>query len=113
LKRIDVEKETQILYPGHAPRVWVGRRGRTVVGPGRAPVTTTREQDHMEMDGDRRIIFSALTNDDIDGFDFKVDDKVHELRFNLDINGAPRPAMVQVGKDNQKPKELPLVVRLK
>jgi len=113
LKRIDVEKETKVLYPGRAGRVWVGPRGRAHVGPGRAPVTATREQDHMEMDGDNTILFNALTVGDIDGFDFKVEEKAESLKFNLNINGEPRPLLVQIGKENQKPRQLPLVVRLK
>ena len=113
LKRIDVEKETQVLYPGRPAHVWVGPRGRAHVGGGRAPVTVTREQDHMEMDGDNTILFNALTTADIDGFDFKVEEKVESLRFTLNINGAPRPQLVEIGKDNQKPGSLPLRVSLR
>ena len=65
------------------------------------------------MDGDNRIVFNARTNDDIDGFDFKVDDKVNVLRFVLHIDGRPMPNLIEVGKDNHKPGTLPLFVRLK
>jgi hypothetical protein len=113
LKRIDVESETRVLYPGRAGRVWVGPRGRTHVGPGRAPVVVTRDQDKIEKDTDNRIIFNARTTGDIDGFDFNVDNKVNLLRFVLDIDGKPMPNFVEAGSANQKPRELPLIVRLK
>jgi hypothetical protein len=113
LKRIDVESETRVLYPGRAPRVWVGPRGRTHVGPGRAPVVVKRDQDKIEKDGDNRIVFATRTTGDIDGFDFRVDDKVNVLRLVLDIDGRPVPNLVEAGSANQKPRALPLIVRLK
>ena len=112
LKRVDVESERRVLYPGRPAHVWVGPRGRAHVAPGRAPVVVSRDQDHIDKDGDHAIVFSTLT-DDIDGFNFKVDDKVEVLRFVLEIAGQPRPNLVETGRDNRKPGRLPLVVQLK
>lgn len=114
LKRIDVETERKILYPGRPAHVVRGPRGRVRgVRGGRAPVVATREQDHIKMDGNDRILFNARTDDDIDGFDFKVDD-VERLRFHLEIDGRAIVAnLIEVGRNNEKPGELPLVVMLK
>lgn len=112
LKRIDLDEERKVLYPGRAPRVYVGPRGRTRVGGGRAPVVVERKQDSIEKDGDNRIVFATITSDDIDGFNFRVDKNVTTLRFILTINGRPSPQHVQIGKNNEKASSLPLVVRL-
>ena len=113
LKRIDVESESRVLYPGRSRRVVVGPRGKARVVGGRAPVVATREQDKSEKDGDHRIGFSARTNDDLDGFDFKVDDKVTSLRFVLNIDNRAMPILIELGRNNQKAGTLPLVVRLR
>jgi hypothetical protein len=112
LKRIDVEEERRVLYPGRAPSVWVGPHGRTHVGGGRAPVVVERKQDNIKKDGDRTIVFAALTGNDIDGFDFKPDKKVTSLRFVLEINGRQMPMRVEIGKNNRKAPALPLEVHL-
>jgi len=112
LKRIDVESERRVLYPGHAPRVVYGPRGRAHVRRGSGPVVVERDQDKIEKDGKNRIVFLARTNDDIDGFDFKVDKKVDVLRFVLEIDGRQMPQRVEIGKNNQKAESLPLRVRL-
>ena len=112
LKRIDVEEERRVLYPGRAPHVAVGPRGRVYTRGGRAPVVVDRKQDRIEKDGDHRIVFASLTGDDIDGFNFKVDKKVTALRFVLEINGRQMPQHVEIGKDNQKAPILPLEVRI-
>jgi hypothetical protein len=112
LKRIDVEEERRVLYPGRAPHVVYGPRGRPHLRGGRAPVVVSREQDKIEKDGDRRIVFAARTNDDIDGFDFKVDEQVTSLRFVLEIEGRLMPQHVEVGGSNRKAPRLPLVVQL-
>lgn len=112
LKRIDVESERRVLYPGRSPHVVYGPRGRAHVRRGRAPVVVEREQDKIEKDGDHRIVFLARTNDDIDGFDFKVDEKVVALRFVLEIDGRQMPQRVEIGRNNQKAENLPLMVRL-
>jgi hypothetical protein len=113
LKRIDVETERRVLYPGRPGRVWVGPRGRTHVGPGRAPVVVEKEQDKIDKEDDHTIVWSSRTDFDIDGFRFRVDDKVTVLRFSLQIDGAPRPLMVEVGRENWKPGNLPLVVKIR
>lgn len=112
LKRIDVESERKVLYPGRVPQVAVGPRGRVYRRGGRAPVIASREQDKIEKDGDNRIVFNARTNDDIDGFDFKIDKKVTSLRFVLEIDGQFRPQFVEVGKSNQHPPTVPFVLKL-
>jgi hypothetical protein len=111
LKRIDVETERRVLYPGRAPRTVIGPRGRVHTRGGRPPVVATREQDKIEKDGDSRIVFVART-DDLDGFDFKVDEQVRSLRFVLEIDGKPRPQLVEVGKNNQKVPRVPFEVKL-
>jgi hypothetical protein len=113
LKRIDVESESRVLRPGRAPRTVVGPRGRVYARGGRPPVVATREQDKIEKDGDERIRFNARTDDDIDGFDFKVEKKVTSLRFVLEIDGRPRPQLVEVGKDNSHVPGIPFTVQLK
>ena len=112
LKRIDVESERSVLYPGRAPHVVRGPRGRAHVRRGRAPVVVQRDQDRIEKDGDNRIIFLARTDDDIDGFDFKVDERVRALRFVLEIDGKQMPQRVEIGRDNRKAHNIPLVARL-
>ena len=112
LKRIDLDEERRVLYPGRAPHVAVGPRGRVYRRGGQAPVVVERKQDRIEKDGDHRIVFAAITSNDIDGFNFKVDKKVTTLRFILEINGRQMPQRVEFGKDNQKASALPLVVHI-
>lgn len=73
----------------------------------------TRQQDKIEKEDDHTIVFSARTDDDIDGFRFRIADDVQVLRFALQIDGSPRPQLVEVGRDNWKPGNLPLVVRIR
>ena len=114
LKRIDVDTERKVISPGRAPRIVRGPRGRVrgVTG-GRPPIVATREEDKIVQETEHLIRFVTLTDDDIDGFDFKVSDSTRLLRFVLEIEGVPRPAEVEIGRDNFKPKENPLIVRLK
>jgi hypothetical protein len=113
-RRVDVDTERRVIRPARPPRVVRGPRGRVrgTTG-GRAPVVATREEDKIEQENERLIRFSARTNDDIDGFDFKLDDGVRTLRFVLEIDGVPRPAEVEVGRQNFQPAENPVVVRLR
>jgi hypothetical protein len=111
LKRVDVETETR-YFPGRTTRVVTGPRGRTHVRRGPGPVAVSREQDRIEKDGDSKITFTART-DDIDGFDFKVDENTTSLRFILEVNGRPVPNRVEAGKGNYKPGAMPLIVKLK
>jgi len=112
LKRVDVESERKVLYPGRPPRVVYGPRGRAHVRRGRGPVVAERTQDRIEKDGDQRIVFLARTDDDIDGFNFKVDERVTALRFVLEIDGKQSPQWVETGRNNRKPQDMPLLVRL-
>ena len=112
LKRIDIETERKVLYPGRAPHVVVGPRGRARVGGGRGPVVVERDQDVIKKDGDHTIVFAARTGSDIDGFDFKIDKKVTSLRFVLDIEGRQMPQRVEVGRNNKKLPALPFVVKI-
>ena len=112
LKRIDVETERRVLYPGRAPHVVYGPRGRPYLRGGSAPVVVERKQDIIEKEGDYRIAFTAATNNDIDGFDFNVDDNVNSLRFVLQIDGQSLPRNVETGRENRKATSLPLVVVL-
>ena len=114
LKRIDVETERRVIAPGRAPRVVRGPRGRVRgVTPGRSAVVATREQDHINKESDRRIVFDTRTDDDIDGFDFKVDEGVQVLRLSLQIDGEPRPRQIEVGRNNAHVASDPLVVNLR
>jgi hypothetical protein len=114
LKRVDVETERRVIAPGRAPRVVRGPRGRVVgVTPGRSPVVATRTQDHIEKEGDRRIVFNTITNDDTDGFSFKVDKDVQVLRMSLQIDGQPRPRQIQVGRGNPHVDADPIVIELR
>ncbi len=113
LKRIDVESERKVIRPGHAPRIAVGPRGRVYRRGGAPPVIAEKTQDKYEKVGDHRIEFSARTDDDIDGFDFKVDKNVTALRFMLEINGKAMPRNVETGRDNQHPSNVPFEVKLR
>ena len=114
LKRVDVEQERKIVRGGRAPHVVRGPHGRVrTVAPGRAPVVVSRDQDRVELDGERRIRFNAKTDDDIDGFDFKVSDGARSLRFVLEIGGKSRVADVEAGRHNRQPGGNPFVVQLR
>ena len=113
LKRVDAETERRVIAPGRAPRVVRGPRGRVRgVTAGRPAIVETSEQDHIDKEGDRRIVFNTRTNDDIDGFDFKVDKDVKVLRLSLQIDGAPRPQAIEAGKNNAHVTSDPVVVEL-
>lgn len=112
-KRIDVDKERRVIAPGRPARVVRGPAGRVRgVRPGRAPVVASREEDHIEQETEHVLRFNTRTDDDIDGFDFKTVGGARAIRFVLEIDGRPRPAEVEVGRDNFKPAENPVVVRL-
>ena len=80
------------------------------VAPGRPARVVEKTQDHIVMDGDRTIRFDTRTEDDLDGFDFKVENKVTALRFVLRINGQPAPKVVEVGRNNAHPAANPFIV---
>ena len=113
LKRIDVDEERRVIAPGRPARVVRGPRGRVrAVRPGRGAVVAEREEDHIVQESERLVRFNTQTDDDIDGFDFKTRGGVRELRLFLEIDGVPRPAEVEVGRENFKPNETPVVVIL-
>ncbi len=112
LKRIDLEVESRVVRPG-GPLLVRNRFGRPHAVAMRLPVVATREQDHIEKEGDRRIVFHARTDADIDGFDFKVNDRVRTLRFILEIDGRSRVEEVEVGHSNAHPPHNPFIVHLK
>jgi hypothetical protein len=82
------------------------------VYPGRPARVVEKTQDHIMMDGDRTIRFDTKTDDDIDGFDFKTENKVKALRVVLRINGQPVPKMIEVGRNNVRPAGNPFVVNI-
>ena len=110
LKRVDLDTERRVIRPGQ--RAVRGPRGR-VVRPGRGPVVASREEDHVEQESETVIRWRTRTDDDADGFDFKVTRGAERLRFAMQIDEKPRPEEVEVGRDNFKPNEAPLVVRLR
>ena len=113
-KRIDVDSERKVIAPGRPARVVRGPGGRVRgVAPGRAPIVASREEDHIVQETEHVLRFNTQTNDDIDGFDFKLKDETGVLRFVLEIDGKPHPAEVEVGRSNFKPAENPVVVKLR
>jgi hypothetical protein len=114
MKRIDVDTERRVIAPGRPPRVVRGPRGgvRGVV-PGRGAVVASREEDIIEQETEQLIRFRTRTDDDVDGLEFKVTDPTEILRMVLEIDGVPRPAEVEVGRNNFKPNENPLVIRFR
>ena len=112
-KAVDPDVERKVIAPGRPARVVRGPRGRVrAVRPGRGPLVAARDEDYIEQETDHVLRFNTRTNDDIDGFDFKTVGGVREIRFLLEIDGVPRPAEVEVGRENFKPSENPIVVRL-
>jgi hypothetical protein len=114
MRRIDVDTESRVIREGRSPRAVRGPRGR-VIGTtgGRPPVVATRDEDFIEQETEQVIRFRTRTDDDLDGLNFEVDDDATVIRFNLQIGGEPRPLEVEVGENNFKPNENPIVVRLK
>jgi hypothetical protein len=114
LKRVDVDVERRVVAPGRPARVVRGPRGRVRgVRRGRPPVVRSRAEDRIEQETERLIRFVTRTDDDIDGFDFTVSNDAQRLRLVLQIDGEPRPAEIEVGRDNFKPQDHPVVVRLR
>jgi hypothetical protein len=113
-KRIDVDTERRIIRPGRPTRVVRGPRGRVrAVDPGRGPVVATRDEDHVNQENEHQIRFSARTDDDIDGFDFKVSDRTDRIRFRLEVDGRMKREEIEIGARNIHPDEDPLVAVLR
>jgi hypothetical protein len=114
LKRIDVDTERRVIRPGRPAHVVHGPRGRArYVAGGRPAVVASRVEDHIERETEHLIRFNTQTDDDVDGFDFKVTGTTRMLRFVLEIDGVQRPAEIEVGRANFKPQDAPLVARLR
>lgn len=113
-KRVDVDTERRVIAPGRPRRVVRGPRGRAVgVAPGRGPVVASRDEDRIEQETEHVIRFAARTDDDIDGFDFKTTATADVIRLELRIDNRRQPGEIEVGRDNFKPENDPLVVRLR
>ena len=113
LKSVDVETERTVIAPGRPARVVRTPRGRTRVLPGREGVVATRIEDVAQLVSRQEINFRAITDDDIDGFDFKVRAAADQLRFELMIGADARSVDIEVGKDNKHPTGDPFVVKLR
>ncbi len=113
LERVDIDSESRFVTRRTGPTVVRGPRGRRRVAPGGTRTTVvSRDEDHIEKDGDRRIVFRTHTTDDLDGFDFKVDKHTRTLRFVLEVAGESRAVDVEVGARNQRPSGNPFAVNL-
>jgi hypothetical protein len=113
-KRIDVDQERRVIRPGSPTRVVRGPRGRVrVVDPGRGAVVASRDEDHINQENEHEIRFLTRTDDDIDGFDFKVGERTDRIRFRLEIDGRMRAEEIEVGARNLHPEEDPLVAILR
>jgi hypothetical protein len=108
-KRIDPDKERQLIRPGKPGAVVRGPRGRAVgVRPGRAPVVAEKNEDRIEQESETIVRWLTNTNDDLDGVDIKVTRSTRLLRFNLLIDGEARPQEVEIGRNNVKASESPV-----
>ena len=59
-----------------------------------------RVEDHLNQENEHEIRFNARTDDDIDGFDFKVSERTDHIRFRLEIDGRMRPEEIEIGSRN-------------
>jgi hypothetical protein len=72
-----------------------------------------REEDHINQEDEHNLRFVTRTDDDIDGFDFKVTDATREIRFRLQIDGRTRAEEIEIGAGNLHPEADPLVAVLR
>jgi hypothetical protein len=72
-----------------------------------------REEDHINQESEHEIRFAARTDDDLDGFDFKVGQRTDRIRFRLQIDGRTRAEEIEIGARNSHPDEDPLVAILR
>ena len=113
-KRVDADVERKIIAPGRPRRVVRGPAGRVRgVQPGRSAVVASRDEDQIHQETEQSIRFAARTDDDLDGFDFRVSDVTKAIRLVLEIDGQARPGEVEVGKQNFKPNQHPVLIRLR
>src|SRR5688572_9429749 len=73
-KRIDVDTERKVIAPGRGRQVVRGPRGNVRVVPGRPAVVASRDEDRIEQESETVIRFATLTDDDLDGCEFRVTD---------------------------------------
>lgn len=71
-----------------------------------------RRDDYPNKESDHLIVFDTRT-DDIDGFDFKVNEDVNVLRLTLQIDGEIQPRDIEAGKNNAQLSGDPVVVDLR
>ena len=113
-KRIDPDTERKVIAAWRPARVVRGPGGRVRgVRPGRGAVVATTEEDVIVQESERVIRFNTLTDDDIDGLEFKVGPAADRLTFVLQMDGQPRANEIEVGRNNFMPREDPLVVLLR
>ncbi len=113
LKRIDVDAERRVVRPGRPARVVLGPRGRISVRGGQAPVVAEKVEDKIGLEGPSAIRLVARTDDDVDGFDFRVKGPAALLRFTLEIDGVSRSSQVDIGRSNEHPVDNPFPVPLR
>ena len=102
-----------MIRPGYSPRVVRGPAGR-VRGCDRGARRSWRStEDKIEQENEGTLQWLTRTDDDIDGIDFKVTEPSTVIRFVLQIDGEPKPAEVEIGKENFKPNVNPVRARLK
>ena len=113
MKQIDPGVEARTYLP------WVKNLTVTVgridgVGShGAPPPERSDDRTNIKNDGPAKIAFDARVGDNVGGFDFSPDDSVTTLRFDLQLDGKPKPAMIRIGKEGQVGTDLPLVVALR
>ncbi len=113
-KRVDPDTERKVIAPGRPARVVRGPRGRVVgVTGGKPTVVATKEEDVILQETEQLLRWNTKTTDDTDGLDFKISRDVSVVRFQMAIDGKPVPREIEVGKNNVKPNQLPLVVRVR
>jgi hypothetical protein len=76
-------------------------------------VVAARDEDHINQENEHEIRFAARTDDDIDGFDFKVDERTDRVRFRLEIDGRMQAEEIEIGARNVHPDEDPLIAVLR
>ncbi len=57
---------------------------------------------------DRRLVFDTMTNEGVDGFDFRSHSS--EFKFNVLIDGREMPGEVSIGRFSQHPSRMPFTI---
>lgn len=106
MRKVDPVNEQNLIYPQR-------RQLLTVVTGYDHPANFASNEAHnrdIRMNGKSAVVFSATTDDGLDGFDFTADDAVRTLTFELKLEGKPATGFVYLGKDNVTPGSLPVTV---